>query len=680
MQLSLLENSDPRLDAEKRVSELHTLLEYHNRRYYQLDAPEISDAEYDELFRELVALEEKYPDLMIATSPTQRVGGAPAGRFRTITHRIAMLSLENATNDEEIRSKLDARIKKELGLESDAPVAYMCEPKMDGLAVELVYEDGELVVASTRGDGVTGEDVTQNIRTLRGLPLRLTGAKVPKLLEVRGEVYLSLAAFRKINNDREENGEAPFANPRNAAAGSLRQLDPRITAGRPLSMYCYAPGHIEGAEFLSQQEFLTAAAGWGLPVNPLVRRVEDVEGAVAFYRDMQEARESLPYEIDGTVVKVDSFLLQRELGVKSRSPLWAIACKFPPRQAETVLEDILLSVGRTGVITPVAQLKPVEISGVTVGRATLHNWDELAAKDIRVGDTVVVERAGDVIPAVVRVNVGCRNGSERVVPPPESCPACGSTVVRIADEVAFRCMGISCPPQMRESLTHFASRGAMDIEGLGEKVVEQLLSLGLVKTVADLYRLTKDDFMRFERMGDKLASNLLGALENSKQCDLARYIYALGIRHVGERTAKALAQAFGSLENIEHATVEELTSIRDIGATVAQSIFTFFTNPDNRAVIARLRELGVTPAAVAKTVGGRLSGKNFVFTGTLTRFSRDLARKLVEDQGGNVVGSVSRKTDYVVAGEEAGSKLTKARELAVTVLGEQEFLDLLEEQ
>ena len=678
MQLSLLENSDTRLNVENRATELRLLLEYHNRRYYQLDAPEISDAEYDALFRELAELEERYPELVSADSPTQRVGGAPAGRFRTVTHQLPMLSLENATSDEEIRAKLDARIKKELGLDEDTSIPYMCEPKMDGLAVELVYVHGTLTVASTRGDGVTGEDVTGNIRTLRGLPLRLTGEDVPALLEVRGEVYLSLDAFQKINRDREENGEPSFANPRNAAAGSLRQLDSRITSRRPLSMYCYAPGRVEGASFSSQHEFLDAAAGWGLPVNPLARRVEDVDGAVAYYREFLERRESLPYEIDGTVVKVDSFPLQRELGEKSRSPLWAIACKFPPRQSETVLEGIVLSVGRTGVITPVAQLRPVEISGVTVSRATLHNWDELAAKDIRIGDTVVVERAGDVIPAVVRVVVERRNGSEPIVAPPQVCPECGSPVVRIADEVALRCMGISCPPQIRESIRHFASRGAMDIDGMGEKAVEQLLSLGLVHTVADLYRLTKDDFMLFERMGDKLASNLLAALEASKRCDLSRFVFALGIRHVGERTAKALAQAFGSLDDLERTTVEELTSVRDIGATVAQSIVTFFNNPGNRTVIQQLQKLGVSPAAVAKTVGGRLSGRNFVFTGTLTRFSREYARKLVEDQGGNVVGSVSRKTDYVVAGDEAGSKLTKARELGIAVLGEEEFLNLLE--
>jgi DNA ligase (NAD+) len=677
MQLSLLENSPPRLKAENRVHELRNLLKYHNTRYYQLDAPEISDAEYDALFGELTELEALHPELVTTDSPTQRVGAAPAGRFQPVVHRLPMLSLDNAFNGLEIRTKLDSRVKKELGLAESSAVSYLCEPKMDGLAVELIYKKGCLIVASTRGDGVTGEDVTQNIRTLRGLPLRLTGEGVPELLEVRGEVFLSLEAFQKINSAREENGDPPFANPRNAAAGSLRQLDSRITAGRPLSFYCYAPGAVEGAAFASQQEFLAAVSRWGLPVNQLARRVESVDGAIDYYHEMLERRETLPYEIDGTVVKVDSFQLQSELGEKSRSPLWAIACKFPPRQAETLLEDIILSVGRTGVITPVAKLRPVEISGVTVSRATLHNWDELAAKDIRIGDTVIVERAGDVIPAVVKVIAERRNGSEHAMPPPVSCPECGSAVVRIADEVALRCMGISCPPQICESLKHFASRGAMDIEGLGEKVIEQLLSLSLVRTVADLYSLKKEDFMRFERMGDKLAANLLAALEASKSCDLARFIYALGIRHVGERTAKTLAQAFGSLGNLEKATSEELTSIRDIGATVAQSIYTFFNNPDNMAVISRLQELGVTPAEVAKTVGGPWSGKNFVFTGSLTRFSRDHARKLVEDQGGNVVGSVSRKTDYVVAGEEAGSKLIKARELGITVLGEEEFLDLL---
>ncbi|HIJ80147.1 MAG TPA: NAD-dependent DNA ligase LigA [Desulfuromonadales bacterium] len=677
MQLSFADIANTPESTERRVESLRVLIEYHNRRYYQLDAPEISDAEYDELFRELNKLEETHPELVSPDSPTRRVGSAPVEALRPVRHRLQMLSLDNATTEDEIRSKLDQRVKKELGLSAAEGVIYMCEPKMDGLAVELVYERGVLTVASTRGDGITGEDVTENIRTLRALPLRLIGENIPQLLEVRGEVFLSLAAFQKINAEREENGEPPFANPRNAAAGSLRQLDSRITAARPLSLFCYAPGSVEGAVFSGQDDFLKSVSGWGLPVNPLCRRVDSIEGAVSYYREMMDIRESLPYEIDGTVVKVDSFPLQRELGEKSRSPVWAIACKFPPRQAETVLEDILLSVGRTGVVTPVACLRPVDISGVTVARATLHNWDEIAAKDIRVGDTVIVERAGDVIPAVVRVVPEKRNGSERPSNPPATCPECGSDVVRIADEVALRCMGLSCPPQIRESIKHFASRNAMDIEGLGEKFVEQLLNLHLVNNVADIYRLTKEDFMRFERMGDKLASNLLAAIEGSKQREFARFVFALGIRHVGERTARALARAFGSLENLQRASLNELTGIRDIGVTVAQSVHSFFNTAENMAVITRLMEYGVAPTSSAMTVGGRFSGKNFVFTGTLNVFTREQARKVVEDEGGNVIGSVSRKTDYVVAGHEAGSKLDRAMALGVTILTEDDFMKLL---
>ena len=699
MQLSLLDALDPNPDkqdtgldatvpcpkpaendflcAQERCEELRRTLEYHNRLYYSLDAPELTDAEYDALFRELQLLEGRYPELQSAGSPTQRVGGDVLDKFTAVTHRLPMLSLENATNELEIR-EFDLRVKKNLGLAPEEQIAYVCEPKMDGLAVELVYVDGVLSVASTRGDGSTGEDVTENMRTVRSLPLRLTGDTIPHLLEVRGEVFLSLEAFHRINADKEENGEPPFANPRNAAAGSLRQLDSRVTARRPLSIYCYAPGMCEGVACLSQQEFFAAIAAWGLPVNPLVRLAVGIEAAVAFYADMQESRDALPYEIDGTVIKVDSFALQRELGEKSRSPRWALACKFPPRQAVTTIEDILLSVGRTGVITPVALLQPVAISGVTVSRATLHNWDEIALKDIRIGDTVVIERAGDVIPAVVRVLLDRRTGAEQPFLPPQKCPQCGSDVVHISDEVALRCMGLACPPQIRESIIHFASRNAMDIEGLGEKFVEQLHSLGLVHSVADIYRLTREDFMCFDRMGDKLASNLLLAIENSKQRDLGRFIFALGIRHVGERTAKALAQAFGSLENLQRATFDELTTIRDIGGAVAESITTFFSNQGNREVIQSMLEAGVAPAVELKRVGGRFTGKTFVFTGALSRFSRDEAQHLVEAEGGAAVGSVSKKTTYVVAGGDAGSKLSKARDLGVMVLTEDEFVTMME--
>lgn len=668
----------PQPTAAERCTELRNALEYHNRLYYVLDAPELSDAEYDALFRELQALEEQHPELRSEHSPTQRVGGAPLDKFGAVTHRLPMLSLENATNETEIR-EFDQRVKKVLGLPSDQPMTYVCEPKMDGLAVELVYVDGVLTTASTRGDGITGENVTENIRTIRSLPLRLTGEAIPSILEVRGEVFLSLEAFQRINAEKEENGEPPFANPRNAAAGSLRQLDSRITARRPLSIYCYAPGQCDGVEFSSHQEFLATISAWGLPINPLARLTTGIEESVSYYTGMQEQRDTLPYEIDGTVIKVNAFALQRELGEKSRSPRWAVACKFPPRQARTIIEDVLLSVGRTGVITPVAVLRPVEISGVTVSRATLHNWDEIALKDIRIGDTVVVERAGDVIPAVVRVLPELRTGSEQAPPPPESCPQCGSAVVHIPDEVALRCMGLSCPPQIRESIVHFASRTAMDIEGLGDKFVEQLHTLGLVRSVADIYYLTRDDFMRFERMGDKLASNLLNAIETSKQRDLGRFIFALGIRHVGERTAKSLARAFGNLENLQRASFDELVSIRDIGATVAQSITTFFQNQGNRDVIERMLAAGVSPTVEQKQVGGRFTGKAFVFTGTLSRFTREAAQAMVEAEGGNSVGSVSRKTSYVVAGTEAGSKLAKARELGVTVLSEEEFISMMEE-
>ena len=678
MQLSLLETSDSPADISKRITLLRQMLEHHNRQYYLLDAPEITDAEYDALFRELKDLETRFPELITPESPTQRIGGAPLEKFAPVTHRLPMLSLENALNEEEIQ-EFDQRIKKLLGLPVDHKLDYTCEPKIDGLAVELVYNDGVLTVASTRGDGFTGEDVTVNIRTIRSLPLRLDGQDLPALLEVRGEAFLSLEAFQRINLEKEEAGEAPFANPRNAAAGSLRQLDPRVTARRPLSIFCYAPGVTEGIQFASQREFFERAGRLGLPVNPLVSQVQGIEAAIAYFRELQERRETLPYEIDGAVIKVDSFELQRELGNKSRSPRWALACKFPPRQALTVVENIIPSVGRTGVITPVAQLRPVEISGVTVSRATLHNWDEMAAKDIRIGDTVVVERAGDVIPAVVKVSLEQRTGAEWPLPPPDKCPQCGSDIVKIAGEVAIRCMGLACPPQIRNSILHFASRNAMDIEGLGEKFVEQLLELGLVHSVADLYRLTKTDFMRFERMGDKLAGNLLAAIESSKKRALGRFIFGLGIRHVGERTAKSLAQAFGSLEHLENATVEELVSIRDIGTTVAQSIRTFFDNQENIAIIRQMVELGVSPVIEQKRVGGIFTGKSFVFTGSLERFTREAAGRLVENEGGSVVGSVSKKTDFVVAGEDAGSKLAKARSLGVTVLTEEQFLQMLPE-
>ncbi|SNB47989.1 NAD-dependent DNA ligase LigA [Geobacter sp. DSM 9736] len=662
--------------AEARIQALRNDINRHNHLYYVLDAPQITDAEYDLLMRELLELENRFPELVTPDSPTQRVGAKPLEKFAQVTHRIPMLSLENALTDQDI-ADFDGRVKRELGMALSAEITYVCEPKMDGVAVELVFENGDFTVGSTRGDGFTGEEITQNLRTIRSIPLRLHTEAPPRLLEIRGEVYLPLDAFRKLNLERQEAGEAQFANPRNAAAGSLRQLDPRITARRPLSIFCYGPGEVAGAGFTSQSEFLATLPQWGLPVNPRAEKVNGVAGILAYYEGIGKDRDSLPYEIDGVVVKVDSLHLQRELGVKSRSPKWAIAWKFPPRQAVTVVEDIITQVGRTGVLTPTALLRPVEVSGVTVSRATLHNWDEMERKDIRIGDTVLIERAGDVIPAVVKVLPEKRTGAERPLPVPSTCPECGSEIVRIPEEVAVRCLGLSCPAQIRETIIHFASRRAMDIEGLGIKYIEQLLRLGLVKNVADLYYLVKDQFMLFERMGDKLAENLLNAIESSKKRELARFIYALGIRHVGEHTAKLLAGSFGSIEHLERATEEELLSVREIGPQVATSIRTFFDNEQNLEVIRRLFAAGVSPSVEEKRVGGRFTGKTFVFTGALTRFTREEAKKLVEGEGGHAAGSVSRKTDFVVAGEEAGSKLEKARELGVKVLTEEEFLEML---
>ncbi|QXE91167.1 NAD-dependent DNA ligase LigA [Geomonas subterranea] len=662
--------------AAGRIASLSKEIERHNRLYYEQDMPEITDAEYDALFRELQGLEREFPELALPDSPTGRVGGRPLARFTQVRHSMPMLSLENAFTGQDMID-FDDRVKRFLGLAADTGISYVCEPKMDGVAVELVYREGLLAIGSTRGDGVVGEDVTQNLKTIKDVPLRLETHEPPELLTVRGEVYLPLAPFRKFNREREEAGEPPFANPRNAAAGSLRQLDSRITAKRPLSIFCYAPGELGGVEFTSQSHFLKTIPEWRLPVNPLTRVVNGIKEMLAYYQEMMEKRDDLPYEIDGVVVKVDSFRMQRELGEKSRSPRWAIAWKFPPRQATTVVEQIFHSVGRTGVITPVAFLKPVNVSGVMVSRATLHNWEELERKDIREGDTVVIERAGDVIPAVVQVILDQR--PEGAVKPqvPESCPVCGGEVVRLPDEVAVRCVALTCPAQLLERVKHFASRRAMDIEGLGDKFIDQLLALKLIKDVADIYTLREEDFMQFERMGKKLAENLLNAIEASKERDLSRLIFALGIRHVGEHTAKLLAGAFGSIENLAKASEEELTSIREVGPQVATSIADFFKSEDNLQVLERLKAAGVSPKVEEKRVGGRFTGKTFVFTGALEKFTRDEAKKMVEQEGAHAAGSVSKKTDYVVAGADAGSKLEKARQLGVRVLTEEEFLELM---
>ncbi|MDH4100432.1 MAG: NAD-dependent DNA ligase LigA [Nitrospirota bacterium] len=663
--------------AASRVEVLRRELNRHNYLYYVLDRPEISDAEYDRLMRELEGLEQQFPDLVTADSPTQRVGAAPLEAFGTVTHTIPMLSLKNAMNEEEARA-FDQRSRKSLGIAED--IEYVAEPKLDGLAVELVYENGLFVKGSTRGDGYTGEDITQNLRTIRSIPLCLVQKDLlplPDYLEVRGEVILPLDDFARLNGEREVSGEPLFANPRNAAAGSLRQLDPRITARRPLDIFCYGVGAVRGWDFRDQWDMLHTLPDWGLKVNPLIQRCRDIDEAIAYYREIGGKRDGLAYEIDGVVLKVNSFRLQAELGEISRSPQWAIACKFPPRQETTKLLDIIVQVGRTGALTPVAVLQPVRVSGVEVSRATLHNPGEVARKDVRIGDTVVVQRAGDVIPEVVMPVVAKRSGAERVFAMPGNCPACGAEVD--GSEDIWRCTaGISCPAQRKEAIRHFAMRTAMDIDGLGEKIVEQLVEKGLVKDPADLYDLTVEDILTLERMAEKSATNLKNAIDKSRNSTLPRFLFALGIRQVGEHTAKLLAEHFGGIGKIEEATEEELMAVREVGPEVARSIHSFFRQEKNLHVVRRL-EAAVRLEAIAPKGEGIFSGLTFVFTGTLPTLSRDEAKRLVETRGGRAASSVSKKTSYVVAGEEAGSKLDDAQRLGVMVIDEARFMEMVGE-
>lgn len=661
-------------EIQERVEKLREEIRRYDYYYYVLNQPLISDAEYDKLFRELLELEQKYPELVTPDSPTQRVGAPPAEEFAPVEHAIPMLSLNNCFNDEELE-EWDERVRRILGGE---PVEYVCEPKLDGLSVELVYVDGVLTVGSTRGDGRVGEDVTRNLRTIKQVPLRLfpLNGQVPKLLEARGEVYMEKEAFRKLNEERERAGEPLFANPRNAAAGSLRQLDPNITASRPLKIFFYAMGRAEGIEIRSQVELLTTFPKLGLPVNPLWRLCKTLEEVKAFYRELLAMRHELPYEADGMVVKVNDFAQREILGEVSRAPRWAIAYKFPAEEATTRVLDIVVQVGRTGALTPVAILEPVEVSGATVSRATLHNEDEIRRKDIRIGDWVIVRRAGEVIPEVVKSIPERRTGEEKEFKMPERCPACGGPVIRPPGEVAYRCENLSCPARIKESIRHFASRRAMDIEGLGEKLVDQLVETGLVRKLSDLYRLKKEDLVKLERMGEKSAQNLLEQIERSKNAGLARLIFALGIRYVGEHLAEVLAEHFPSLEALSNATYEELLGIPEIGPRIAQSIVDFFKNEENRKLIQELKELGVKTEA-EKPKEGPLSGKTFVFTGALSAFTREEARRLVESLGGRVASGVSRKVDYVVVGADPGEKLRKAQELGITILSEEEFRRLV---
>ncbi|MEW6572015.1 MAG: NAD-dependent DNA ligase LigA [Bacillota bacterium] len=663
-----------REEAKSRIEELRREIEYHNYRYYVLDDPVISDAEFDRLVAELSSLEEAYPEFVTPNSPTQRVGGAPREGLATVRHIVPLLSLANAFGAEELRD-FDRRVRAALPAEE---VSYVVEPKIDGLAVSLTYRNGEFVQGATRGDGETGEDITPNLRTVRSLPLRFL-QDTPPVVEVRGEAYMSKESFVKLNERREEAGEPPFANPRNAAAGSLRQLDPKITAHRKLDLFVYGIGYSEGPALTTHHAVLDWLAGQGFKVTPHHRLFAGINEAIDYCLYWQGKRFDLPYAIDGMVVKVDSINQQERLGATLKSPRWAIAYKFPPEEAVTRLGRIVVSVGRTGVLTPTAVFEPVHLAGTTVTRATLHNEDLIREKDIRVGDYILVHKAGDVIPEVVRALPEQRTGKEKEFQMPARCPVCGAGTIREKGEVALRCPNISCPARLKESVLHFASRNAMDIRGLGRALVEQLVEKGMVRSVADIYSLRLDDLARLERMGRKSAANVLREIEASKKKDLSRLIFGLGIRHIGERAGKLLAGRFEKLERLIEAGEEELTAVPEIGQKMAASIRAFFAEPQNLAVVRQLVEAGVnTESFEARTASGLLAGKVFVLTGALKDFTRDQAAAVIEKLGGRVSSSVSRRTDYVVAGENPGSKFDKARELGVTILDEEGFKRLLE--
>jgi DNA ligase (NAD+) len=661
---------------EERLRSLRDQIDYHNYRYYVLDDPEIPDSEYDRLMRELEKLEAAHPELVTPDSPTQRVGARPLKEFSEVQHKVPMLSLGNAFSNEEM-ADFDERVRKLL---DEAQIEYSAEPKLDGLAISLRYERGRLVQGATRGDGYRGENVTSNVRTIGAIPLRLRGKDWPEVLEVRGEIFMPKKGFEELNERARKKGEKTFANPRNAAAGSLRQLDPKITATRPLSFYAYGWGELSVASLGDTYSATMAVLKrLGLPVSPELKIVQGLQGCLDYFDAMARKRDHLDYEIDGVVFKVNDLQQQERLGYVSRAPRWAIARKFPAQEALTVVKDVEFQVGRTGAVTPVARLEPVEVGGVTVRNATLHNMDEVHKKDVRIGDTVYVRRAGDVIPEIVRVLPERRPKNARKVVLPKHCPVCGSDVIKPEGEAVARCTGgLFCPAQRKEAIKHFASRRAMDIEGLGDKLVEQLVELGLIHDPADLYSLTKEQLMGLERMGEKSAQNLLDALEHSKETTLARFLYALGIREVGEATSQTLARQFRSLEALEKASEEHLQETPDIGPIVAAHIAAFFRQPHNQEVIEKLLAAGIhwpeveVPAAEEQP----LAGKTFVLTGTLSRPRGEIKAEL-QALGAKVAGSVSKKTDYVVAGEASGSKLDKARELGVTILDEQQLKQLM---
>lgn len=677
----VVEDIDSKEAAESAVEELRQAIRFHNYRYYVLDDPVISDAEYDALMQTLQALEEKFPELQSPDSPTQQVGGVPQEELGLVDHPVPMLSLKTAYKAENVRD-FDRTCRQELDQDT---VDYTAEPKYDGTAVELVYEDGRLSLAATRGDGNTGEDITANIKTIKEVPLVLRqpeDGKVPDRLVVRGEVYMPVDEFNEFNRRRADEGESQFANPRNAAAGSLRQLDPNVTAQRPLHIFFYDVAQVDGRDFDSQEELLHTLTQWGLRVNlEQTRLCHGVEEALAYHQEMAERRDNLPYEIDGVVYKVNRRSARETLGVRSRDPRWALAYKFEPRRATTSIREIKVQVGRTGKLTPVAMLEPVSIGGVEVSRASLHNQSEIDRKDIRIGDTVLVERAGDVIPYVVKSIKEERDGSEQTFHMPDQCPVCGGPVAVSEDKKVARCSNLDCPAQLRERIRHFTSREAMDIEGIGEKRARQLIEAGLVESLSSLYRLSKEDLLSLERFGEKSADNLLQEIEESKEQTLDRFLYALGIPLVGAHMARVLARRFASLDDLMEASPATLQQIDEIGPEVAQSLTGFFGEDKNRAVVQEMRQAGLVLDNPYAEEGERpLEGLTFVFTGELERWTRDEVKRLVERLGARATASVSGQTDYVVAGPGAGSKLDEAKDHDITIMGEAEFVDFLEEQ
>ncbi|GAA4725650.1 NAD-dependent DNA ligase LigA [Brevibacillus fulvus] len=667
-----------RIAAEQRIDELRQQIEKHNRLYYVEDNPQITDQEYDQLMRELQDLENLYPDLVTPDSPTQRVGGQPLPFFEKVEHKTPMLSLGNAFNENDLRD-FDRRVRQALGSQ---PVRYVCELKIDGLAVSLHYQDGIFVKGATRGDGTIGEDITQNLKTIRSIPLRLSR---PLTLEVRGEAFMPKRAFEKLNREREERGEALFANPRNSAAGSLRQLDPKIAASRSLDTFIYGLGDLQGESVDSHSKALALLEQLGFKINPESRVFDQIDDVIDFIGGWVEKRPTLAYDIDGMVIKVDSYAQQEELGYTAKSPRWAIAYKFPAEEAITILEGIEVTVGRTGAVTPTALLKPVSLAGTTVKRASLHNEDIIREKGLLIGDHVIVKKAGDIIPEIVGVLPERRTGSEYPFVMPTHCPECGSELVRLEDEVALRCINPSCPALIREGMIHFVSRQAMNIEGLGEKVITQLYNDGLIKDVADIYDLHKsrEQLLQRERMGEKSVDNMLAAIENSKQNSLERLLFGLGIRLVGAKAARVLAEHFGSLDRVMAASAEELTAIDEIGPKMADSIVQYFSLPSVHELIERLRTAGVNLEYKGLRIDSEsdlpLAGKTVVLTGTLENMSRSEAEEKITRLGGKVTGSVSKKTDLVIAGDKAGSKLEKAEKLGIQIMNEAEFRQLLAE-